>query len=206
MLRVKLLFSLGVVLSVLVAFSTLRFIPLGLPLAFEVMLPHIEIRPIAFFAHILASSIALGVGGFQLWDTFRQRRPGWHRWAGRVYVISVLIGGCGGFVLGLYGLAGPVSQVGFVLLATLWCLTTIVAVKKIRARNISAHREWMYRSYALTFSAVTLRVQLLCFMIAGVGYVPASVWLAWTAWIPNLILMEWWIRKNKRHGAASHNS
>jgi len=200
MLLIKPLFILGVTLSVLVALATFRFIPLEMPLAFEVMLPHIEMRPVAFLTHIVAASLALGIGGFQLWDTFRQRRLAWHRWAGRAYVLCVVIGGVSGFFLGLSALAGAISQAGFVLLAILWCLTTITAVVKIRTGFIKAHRVWMYRSYALTFAAVTLRLQLACFMIAGVDYVPASLWLAWTCWVPNLLLVEWWIQNSKRNG------
>lgn len=198
MLKTRHLFFVSVALSVLVALSTLRLIPLGLPVAFEAMLPHIELRPIAFLTHILAASIALGIGGFQLWDSFRQRRIAWHRRAGRLYVLSVLVGGAGGFVLGLSALAGPISQTGFVLLSILWMATTTMAVINIRVRKIQAHREWMYRSYALTFAAVTLRLQLVCFTIAGVDYVPASLWLAWTSWVPNMLFVEWWIYRSKR--------
>lgn len=198
----KLLFIVGVALSLLVAVATLRVIPLGLRTAFDVMQPHIELRPLAFSSHIFAASIALGIGGFQLWDTFRQRRLWWHRIAGRVYVFCVLIGGAGGFILGLSALAGPIAQAGFVLLAILWWITTIMAVINIRAGNISAHRTWMYRSFALTFAAVTLRLQLLCFTIAGIDYLPASVWLAWTCWVPNILLVEWWIQKTKRRVVA----
>jgi len=201
----KLLFFVGVALSLLVAISTMRVIPLGLHIAFAEMLPHIELRPLAFLTHIIAASVALGIGGFQLWDTFRQRRIGWHRIAGRVYVFSVLVGGAGGFVLGLSALAGPIAQAGFVILAILWWITTIVAVINIRAGNIGTHRVWMFRSYALTFAAVTLRLQLVFFMIAGVDYVSASLWLAWTCWVPNLILVEWWIRNSKRGVVAQKN-
>lgn len=198
MLKTRHLFFVSIAFSVLVALSTLRFIPLGLALAFEAMLPHIELRPIAFLAHIVAASIALGIGGFQLWDSFRQRHLAWHRLAGRLYVLSVLVGGAGGFVLGLSALAGPIAQTGFVLLSILWMATTTMAVINIRARKIQAHREWMYRSYALTFAAVTLRLQLVGFTIAGVDYVPASLWLAWTCWVPNMLFVEWWIHRSKR--------
>jgi len=90
MMLTKPLFFLYVALSVFIALGTLRFIPLGIPVAFESMLPHIELRPTLFLTHILSSSIALAIGGFQLWDRFRQRRLNWHRWAGRVYVLSLL--------------------------------------------------------------------------------------------------------------------
>jgi len=201
-IHTKKLYFIALFLSVFVALGTLRFIPLGLPLAFEVMMPHIELRPIAFLTHILAATVALGIGGFQLWDTFRQRYLAWHRWAGRVYVLSVLAGSAGGIVLGLFALGGPIAKTGFVLLAILWSITTILAVVNIRAKNVQAHKAWMYRSFALTFAAVTLRIQLLGFTIAGVNYTDASVWLAWTAWVPNLVVVEYWIRYSKHQPAG----
>jgi len=201
-MKTKVLFSAGLILSIFIAVGTLRFIPLGLPLAFQSMLSHIELRPIVFLTHILAGSVALAIGGFQLWDSFRQRRLAWHRWGGRVYVLAVLFAGIAGLILGVTAPAGIAAQVGFTLLAILWLITTIVAIVNIRAKKIKAHQKWMYRSFALTFSAVTLRLQLILFFAAGVQYGPASLWLAWTAWVPNIILVEWWIRRSKRFATA----
>jgi len=184
-----------IVLSLLTALSTLRVIPLGLTTGFVDMLPHIDIRPIAFIAHISAASVALVTGGFQLLPWLRKNHINWHRWNGRVYVLAVICGGVSGFWLGLSALGGPIALLGFVVLAVLWCITTVVAVVRVRAGNIKAHRAWMYRSFALTFGAVTLRLQLAVFLFFGVDYVTASVWLAWSAWVPNILLVEYMLRR-----------
>jgi hypothetical protein len=51
------------------------------------------------------------------------------------------------------------------------------------------HRVLMRFSYALTFAAVTLRLQIpLGFILFGfASYREMSVWLAYTCWIPNVI-------------------
>lgn len=182
-------------LSFLIAFSTLRAFPLGLSIGFEAMLPHIDLRPVAFIAHIAGASIALFTGGIQLLDWVRKHHLNWHRWNGRVYVVAVLCGGVSGFWLALSALGGSTAMVGFALLAVLWCITTILGLVNARAGNIKAHRAWMYRSFALTFAAVTLRIQLAVFIFSGWEYADASVWLAWISWVPNLIWMEWKLRR-----------
>jgi len=195
MIHTRTLFFIGLGLCLLTAFATLRAIPLGLEVAFADMMPHITLRRLAFLLHIGGASVALATGGFQLWDGLRQRHLNWHRWNGRVYVVAVLCGGISGFWLGLSALGGPVAVVGFVLLAIIWCIFTILAVLRIRSGDVQAHRAWMYRSFALTFAAVTLRLQLMVFVFAGVGYAEASVWLAWISWVPNLLWVEWKLRQ-----------
>jgi hypothetical protein len=45
-------------------------------------------------------------------------------------------------------------------------------------------------SYAMTFGAVTLRIQIPFFIMAGFhSYSAASVWLAYTSWVPNVIVV-----------------
>jgi hypothetical protein len=58
-------------------------------------------------------------------------------------------------------------------------------------RNFEQHRIWMRYSYAMTFGAVTLRLQIpFGFIFFGFhSYAAMSVWLAYTAWIPNVIVV-----------------
>ena len=49
----------------------------------------------------------------------------------------------------------------------------------------------MLRSYALTLAAVTLRLYMPAFAIAGVGFDAAYPLIAWLCWVPNLVVVEW---------------
>ncbi|MFT4961886.1 MAG: hypothetical protein ACI92Z_002980 [Paracoccaceae bacterium] len=53
----------------------------------------------------------------------------------------------------------------------------------------------MIQSFALTFSAVTLRIYLLIFALNGFEYAEASVYLGWICWVPNLVFAEWYLRR-----------
>ncbi|MFY0544276.1 DUF2306 domain-containing protein [Brevibacillus sp. H7] len=50
------------------------------------------------------------------------------------------------------------SGIAFLVLDVCWLVTTGLGVWHIRRRNIPAHREWILRSYAVTWVFVSFRV------------------------------------------------
>ncbi|MBX2875107.1 MAG: DUF2306 domain-containing protein, partial [Saprospiraceae bacterium] len=69
----------------------------------------------------------------------------------------------------------------------------------IKQRNIEAHREWMLRSYALTFAAVTLRLQLPLYMsFLDIDFLTSYRMVSWSCWVPNLLLIEWFIHRQSK--------
>jgi hypothetical protein len=53
----------------------------------------------------------------------------------------------------------------------------------------------MVRNFSLTFAAVTLRLYLPISGVAGVPFEVAYPIIAWIAWVPNLIVAEWWFNR-----------
>ena len=51
----------------------------------------------------------------------------------------------------------------------------------------------MIRNYALTFAGVTIRIYLGLFFASGLKFEEFYPSLAWLCWVPNLILVEWWL-------------
>jgi len=188
----------GAVLALLVTISTYRFLALPLELSFPDFSDHLLNRRTLFVMHVAAAPIALAIGAFQMMPGIRRGRRALHRWLGRVYAGAILIGGIGALGIGITAIGGPIAQAGFTLLGVLWLGTTGYAVYLAMQHRFAEHRVWMMRSFALTFAAVTLRLQLISFQIAGVGYADASVWLSFTCWLPNLIVAEWLIRTRPR--------
>ena len=187
----------SVVSSLLIAFASYRFIFLDLNLAFADMADHIVNRRVILMAHISAAPIALVLGIINLAGRARSMRPLLHRWCGRFYVLSVLLGGLSGLGLAYNAIGGNVAAFGFGLLSLLWIFTTFNALRLARAGNYIAHRRWMIYSFALTFAAVTLRLYLpLFFILANMNYAQTSVWVAWLCWVPNIILAHWWLSRN----------
>jgi len=175
--------------------------------------PQIQNLPPPIFANLFArpwlalhaggAGLALLVGAFQFLPAVRRRRA-LHRWVGRTYATSCLIGGAAGFVMAFGTTSGPVAGWGFGLLAVAWIYTTTQGWLTARSRRFEEHRRWMIRSFALTFAAVTLRLYLPLGVIGGLTFEQIYVATAWISWVPNLIAAEVFLRldASRRGGAA----
>jgi uncharacterized membrane protein len=183
------------ILAVLVALMSFRFLALGLEPAFSVMRDHILNRETMFLIHVTLAPVALFLGPFQFMPRLRARRKTLHRWMGRVYALACILGGVAGLDMAINAIGGPVAGWGFGLLSVLWIGTTINAVRLAMQGDIANHRRWMIRSFALTFAAVTLRLQLPFLIGSGMDYPAASLIVAWSCWIPNALFAEWWITR-----------
>jgi hypothetical protein len=54
----------------------------------------------------------------------------------------------------------------------------------------------MVRSFSLTLGAVTLRIYLPVSLALGVPFEVAYPIIAWAAWVPNLMVGEWLLRRS----------
>ena len=104
--------------------------------------------------HTLAGILALLIGPINFSSRIRQRHLQLHRILGRIYVISVFVGSFTGIALaaGRPGLPGTSMQ------AAAWMVCTTAAFITARNRQTTQHRQWMARSYAVTFTFVSSRV------------------------------------------------
>jgi len=104
--------------------------------------------------HTLAGIFALLIGPINFSSRIRQRHIQLHRVLGRIYVVSVFVGSFTGIALawGRPGLPGTTMQ------AVAWMVCTTAAFLTARNRHIVVHRQWMARSYAVTFTFVSSRV------------------------------------------------
>ena len=166
------------------------------------------LRYVGLFVHAFSSGVALILGPFQFLSGLRQRRPTLHRWMGRIYLSGILLGGLSAFIIAPGMISGLVGEFGLILLALLWLWTGFMAYTNIRAGNVTVHREWMIRNYALTFAAATLRLwlgtliatQLPSLMATYDGnfdalFVEVYRVVMWISWVPNLIVAEMIIQR-----------
>jgi uncharacterized membrane protein len=104
--------------------------------------------------HTLAGIFALLIGPINFSSRIRQRYLQLHRVLGRIYVVSVFVGSFTGIALawGRPGLPGTSMQ------AAAWMVCTTAAFLTARNRQIAVHRQWMARSYAVTFTFISSRV------------------------------------------------
>ena len=186
--------------SALMLQITLQYVPVRLDVAFlQIKQQYIHIIPwrIAFFTHVFTAMFVL-IAGFTQFSQFILRHyKKWHRVIGKLYVIDVLfITGPASFIMALLANGGIPSRMAFTLLAILWIYTTARAWQTAMAKQFTAHKAWMMRSYALTLSAITLRTwKWLLIALFHLRPLNAYMIVAWMGFVPNLIFVEWLIRR-----------
>lgn len=158
-------------------------------------------------AHFFGGGLALLLAPLQMSGWIRQRIPRLHRISGGLYTGGVLIAGLAGLSLARHAQGGAATGFGFGLLALAWLATTGIGVGHALAGNLGEHRDWMWRSIALTASAVTLR------LILGVGlgvlHLPFPlVYLvaAWGCWTFNLAACELALHWQRRRRTRAVNA
>ena len=150
------------------------------------------------YAHTLGGAIASVIGPFQFVGALRRRYPRWHVWLGRIYLTCVGSGALAGLYLSPDSAARNTFGIAFIALALAWLYTGVMAYTSIRARRVEEHRRWMIRNFALTYAAVTLRIEMPLFIVVG-GLSPMTALdiVGWFCWVPNLILVELWMRRRR---------
>jgi len=193
------------IFSAIVAVYSWRFaaVPFGTWLAIDAGIQRVIAEvPLRALTHMLVAPIALLTGPFQFYAALRVRHRRVHRIMGRVYVAACLIAGVGGLATAFHASGGPIAGAGFGILAVFWVATTLAAWWAAARRRFALHQLLMRLSYALTFSAVTLRLQIpIGFALGYPSYSAMSVWLAYSSWIPNVIavcLYSIWIRRTQQ--------
>ncbi|TVQ02498.1 MAG: DUF2306 domain-containing protein [Balneolaceae bacterium] len=151
--------------------------------------------PVSAAGHFIGGAIALTTGAFQVNSRLRNRYLHWHKILGKIYLFGVVVGGLCAFILSVQSFGGWATHTGFGLLGICWIGSTIMAYYHIRIGNINNHRDWMFRSYALTLGAVALRFYLPASQIAGIPFETAYQAIAWLSWVPNILFVDWFFLK-----------
>jgi hypothetical protein len=186
---------------VLMLAITLKYIPFDTNIAF-LQIKQTEVNEIPyyltfFYIHVYSAIFAL-IAGFTQFNKFILNRfTAIHKIIGKLYVYVVLfLAAPSGLVIGFYANGGLISKIAFILLSTLWFFFTLQGIISIKNNNSSDHRSFMLRSFALTFSAITLRVWkvILVYLFQPA---PMDVYqiISWLGWTLNLLVIEIYIYK-----------
>ena len=178
---------------------TLQYIPLNSNVAF-LQIKQTEVSQIPFYypifyVHVYSAIFVLLAGFSQFSSALLKKYPATHRNIGKVYVFVVLfLSAPSGFFIGLFANGGLYSKISFVTLSILWFYFTLKGFTSIKNKNITKHRAFMLRSFALTFSAITLRFWKVI-LVYLFHPAPMDVYqiIAWLGWIPNLLIVEYYL-------------
>ncbi|MCH2234647.1 MAG: DUF2306 domain-containing protein [Crocinitomicaceae bacterium] len=151
----------------------------------------------SFYIHVGTGILVMLIGPFQFLKWLRNKYLEVHRIIGRIYVFTILgFAAPTGLIMAFYAEGGLWSTIGFSLMSITWFLTTYLAVVAAKNKKIRSHEKWMYRSYAMSFSAVTLRLLVPAMSIPNFGFSDHFVVVstAWISWLINLIIIELYLK------------
>ena len=159
---------------------------------------HIRYWRASFYIHVFTSCFVLiaGFTQFNPWLLRHYRRV--HRMMGWTYLVIVtVISGPAAFIMGLYANGGLPARTSFTLLAFLWVMFTLYAGYYAVRKKFQLHGAYMFRSYALTLSAIMLRSYTYLLSLTTIHASARDIYIttAWLSWVPNLLFAEWLIRK-----------
>lgn len=156
--------------------------------------------PVPIALHVLGAAIYVLLGPLQFSPALRRQAPRWHRMAGRLLVVSGLAVGLSALwmTLTLPHQAGG----GDLLFAArlVFGSAMIGAIGygfwAIRQGEVSTHRRWMTRAYAIGLGAGTqIPVLMVAEIIAGHPSDLTRAVLMGGSWVINVAIAEWALRR-----------
>jgi hypothetical protein len=156
--------------------------------------------PLPVVLHIVGAGVYAILGAFQFAPGFRRRRPGWHRAAGRLVVLCGLLVGLSALWMTLFypwpAGDGALLYVLRLLFGSAMVGSIVLGFITIRRRDVRRHRAWMMRGYAIGLGAGTQALTLAAgAVILGPPNELSRALLMGAAWVINLAVAEWIIRK-----------
>ena len=160
---------------------------------------------LAFAAHaLLAAVIAFG-GALQLLPQIRKRALAFHRWNGRLFLLTAY----GVSITGLYmawvrgARISTVSAAGTSLNAVLILLFGALAMGTALTGDVSAHRRWALRTYLAANGQWFIRIGMVAWMILNRGQ-DRGFFLFWNfgCYLVPLAVLELYLRVKDR-GSSS---
>lgn len=153
---------------------------------------HLKHWRYAFFIHVFTSLLVLIAGFTQFSRWILRSYPRVHRRMGMLYVVVILLfSGPSGMLMAFYANGGQVSKISFVLLAALWWIFTYLAYRTAVQKRFRIHGHFMLRSFALSLSAITLRI--IMFLLGPLDWFsPSELYTlaACLSWTVNLVVAE----------------
>jgi uncharacterized membrane protein len=169
--------------------------------------PRIDAVPAPVVVHILAAALYALVGALQFSTRLRRRRPSWHRRSGRLLVGAGMVVALSGLWMTLFYTGAPGGDLLWavrLLVGTAMAASIVLGFTAIRRRDVTAHRAWMIRAYALAVAAGTQALtQGIGESLLSPSDLSTGVSIS-SGWVINAAVAEWVIRRRpvRRAGRA----
>jgi len=164
--------------------------------------------------HLATAVIVSAAGMMQLIPQVRVRFPAFHRWNGRLYLLTAFTVSLAGlYMTWVRGSVGDLSQhLGSSLMAVLIMVFAGIALRSAMARDFQTHRRWALRLYLVVGASLFIRAGLFLSLVLNrgpFGFDPSTftgpflTFMAFAQYLIPLAVLELYLRAKERGGAAS---
>ncbi len=163
------------------------------------------LHPILAYAHILPGVVYLVGAPFQLSRSFRERHFTVHRRMGRVVLPAGIAAGIMAIIFGtMFPFGGLLEASATVVFGCYFVVALVTAFLAIKRGDVTRHRRWMIRAFAIGLAVGTIRVWIGVFQAFGLMSLQDSFGVAfWLAFLLHAVAAEAYLSKRpSARGAA----
>jgi uncharacterized membrane protein len=156
-------------------------------------------HPALTYMHVVPGGIFLALAPLQFSSRVRGRYARFHRWSGRVLLLTALPVALSGLALGaVFPYGGRVAASAALLAGAVFLFALVRAFGAIRRGDVARHREWMIRMFSVGLGIATVRVVGLCVTaITGARFQDSAGAVFWVGWLSTFAVAELWIRHTR---------
>ena len=156
--------------------------------------------PVPIALHVIGAAIYVLLGPLQFASSLRRRAPHWHRRSGRLLLVAGLFVAVSALWMTMtlphQAGGGELLYAARLLFGAAMIASIGVGFAAIRNGNVPSHRRWMTRAYAIGLGAATqIPVLMIAEIVAGHPGELVRALLMASAWIINLLIAEWRLRR-----------
>jgi hypothetical protein len=163
--------------------------------------------------HLVSAVIILLSGALQLIPALRRRAPLFHRWNGRIYMVTAFTVSLAGlYMLWFRGTVGDLSQhLGQSLDGVLIMLCSILALRYALLRDFKTHRRWALRLFMVVSASLFIRAGIFLSFVLNHGPFgfnaatfsgPFLTFMSFGQYLVPLAVLEIYLRTQDRAGAV----
>jgi uncharacterized membrane protein len=138
------------------------------------------LHPAPAYVHIVPGVAYLVLAPLQLWRRFRTRHLRLHRLIGRIILPAGLVSGAFAIAVGIgFPYGGPLEAAASVVFGAYFVTALALAYRAVRRRDITGHRRWMIRAFAIGLGVGTIRIWIGLFQLVGLLSIQDNAGTAW---------------------------
>lgn len=165
--------------------------------------------------HLIFATLIIVGGALQLITGVRRLFPTFHRWNGRVYLVSAFVMSLGGLTMvAMHGAVGGVEQsIAISINAVLVMVFAGLTLRYALARRFDLHRQWALRLFLVVSGVWFFRIGLTFWILVNHGPVgfdpdtftgPALTTIAFAQYLLPLFVLELYFRAQRSTAPQVH--